>query len=570
MAICMKHFWNQSRNKLLRLFLSRSASSNFNVGFNNYEKEYKNFKLDVPEYFNFSKHVLEEWKIKELNGERLSSFPAFWWADDYGREIKWNFETLILESNKVSNILSEVFDIQFRDCVMVVLPQLPEWWLINIACLQTGAIISPGTSSLRVKDFQNRLLASKAKCVITIPELTEAVDKASEGITSLKKKVFVDFHSNFERNGWFSLNRLMNQASNKFQCFKTRASDPLAWFFTSGTTGLPKIAEHTHASYGLAHKITGRFWLDLTPNDVMWNVSDTGWAKSAYSSFFGPWWQGSCVFVYNTPRFNAKKTLEILQKYPISVTCLPPTAYRLLVLEDIKKFSFNSLRHCVSAGEPLNPQVIEVWKRETGLYIREGYGQTEMTLSCGMFQCINMKPGSMGKPTPGYDLQIIDDDGNILEPFDEGEIALKCFPVYPVGLFNRYVGDPVKTKESFKGNFYLTGDRGYKDRDGYFWFVGRSDDVINSAGYRIGPFEVESALIEHPAVVESAVIGVPCDIRGSIVKAFVVLADDYKAHNMNLMVKMLQDHVKMCTAPYKYPRKYILSWYDWQPLLFSD
>jgi len=312
------------------------------------------------------------------------------------------------------------------------------------------------------------------------------------------------------------------------------------------------MALHAH-SYGYGHMVTGKYWLDLKPGDMHWNVSDTGWAKAAWSSYFGPWNQGAAQFIHHTDRFDPKITLDLLSKYPITTMCGAPTIYRMLVLQDLSRYKFPNLRHCVGAGEPLNPEIIEVWKKATGCTIRDGYGQTETVVLAGNFPCITPRFGSMGKPTPGIDLHVIDDKGNILGPNEEGDIAVRVEPERPIGLFKEYWKEPDRTAAAFIPGWYLTGDRAYVDEDGYFWFVGRSDDVILTSGYRIGPFEVESALIEHPAVAESAVVSSPDETRGEVVKAFVILAPNYKPSDT--LVKEIQDHVKKTTAPYKYPRK---------------
>ncbi|MFI5091673.1 MAG: AMP-binding protein, partial [Terriglobales bacterium] len=295
------------------------------------------------------------------------------------------------------------------------------------------------------------------------------------------------------------------------------------------------------------HRVTGEYWLNLRPDDLHWNLSDTGWAKAAYSTLFGPWHVGSEVFSY-AGNFDAKKTLELLEKYRITTFCAPPTAFRVMVKEDLKKYHF-ALRHVVGAGEPLNPEVIEVWREGTGLTIYDGYGQTESTITVCNHPSLRVKPGSMGKPMPGHEIAIVDFDGNLLPAGEEGEIALRGSPP---SLFREYWKEPALTARTRRGEWYVTGDRAYRDEDGYYWFVGRADDVIISAGYRIGPFEVESALLEHPAVVESAVVGSPDPVRGLIVKAFVVLRDGYEGSPQ--LVKELQEHVKKTTAPYKYPR----------------
>jgi acetyl-CoA synthetase/medium-chain acyl-CoA synthetase len=303
----------------------------------------------------------------------------------------------------------------------------------------------------------------------------------------------------------------------------------------------------------MAHETTGRFWLDLRQGDLHWNISDTGWAKAAYSSYCGPLICGATIFVDQCARFDAGRILELMERYPVTTFCSAPTVYRMLVLEDLSRIRFKSLRHCVGAGEPLNPEIIETWESATGLTIRDGYGQTETVLLCGVYPCLPRRPGSMGLPIPGIDLDIVDDKGNILPAGREGDIAVRVVPVRPAGLFKEYWKEPDKTAAVFRGDWYITGDRGYRDEEGYFWFVSRADDVITSAGYRIGPFEVESALIEHPAVAESAVVASPDELRGAVVKAYIVLVPGSAGGQE--MIRELQDHVKKVTAPYKYPRK---------------
>jgi acetyl-CoA synthetase/medium-chain acyl-CoA synthetase len=312
---------------------------------------------------------------------------------------------------------------------------------------------------------------------------------------------------------------------------------------------------HTQASYPLAHLITGRFWLDLRPGDLHWNISDTGWAKAAWSSLFGPWHMGATIFsFYKRGKFDPSLTIETMERYPITTFCGPPTAYRMMVKEvPDSRFAFQTLRHFVAAGEPLNREIIQTWRRRTGMYIYDGYGQTETINVIGNFKCLPVKPGSMGMPVPGFVVDVVDEDGQVVSPGVEGEIAIKVSPGRPVGLFKEYLGNPEATKRTFKGEWYTTGDRAYKDGEGYFWFVGRADDIILTSGYRIGPFEVESILIEHPAVMESAVVACPDEIRGEIVKAFIVLTKGYQPSET--LVRELQEFVKKYTAPYKYPRK---------------
>jgi len=506
-----------------------------------YDKTYAEFKLEVPEYFNFARDVLDRWAE---DPDKL----GMWWIDDYGHEAKKTFRELCDDSRKVCSMLAGQ-GVKRGDVVIVILPRLIEWWVINIACLRMGAVISPGTTQLTAKDIKYRFEASEAVCIITDNAIAPRVDEVINECPNVKTRIIIGE----SREGWLNYADLFSAAPDVFETANTRSDDNAILYFTSGTTGYPKMTVHTHASYPIGHRITGQFWLDLRPDDLHWNLSDTGWAKAAWSSLFGPWSMGAAIFVHHSNKFDTKRTLEILGKYPITTMCGAPTNYRMLVLEDLKAYKFPTLRHCVGAGEPLNPEVIDVWKEASGLTIRDGYGQTETVLLAGSFPCIEPRFGSMGKPSPGFDIQVIDDEGNVLPPNQEGDIAIRVKPVRPVGLFKEYWKNPEKTAGVYRGDWYITGDRAYRDEDGYLWFVGRADDVILAAGYRIGPFEVESALLEHDAVAESAVVSSPDEIRGEVVKAFIVLAPGHQPSDA--LVKELQDHVKKVTAPYKYPRK---------------
>ncbi|XP_058567205.1 acyl-coenzyme A synthetase ACSM3, mitochondrial isoform X2 [Neofelis nebulosa] len=485
--------------------------------FSNYESIKQEFKLETPEYFNFAKDILDQWTNMEKAGKRPSN-PAFWWINGNGEEVRWSFEELGSLSRKFANILTEACALKRGDRVIVILPRIPEWWLANVACLRTGTVLIPGTTQLTQRDILYRLQSSKAKCIITDEVLAPAVDAVASKCENLHSKLIV---SQKPKDGWGNLKEMMKQASDNHTCVKTKHDEMMAIYFTSGTSGTPKMTGHTHSSFGLGLSVNGRFWLDLTPSDVIWNTSDTGWAKSAWSSVFSPWIQGACVFAHYLPRFEPTSIFQTLSEFPITVFCSAPTAYRMLIQNDMTSYKFKSLKHCVSAGEPINPEVTEQWRNRTGLDIYEGYGQTETVLICGNFKGMKIKSGSMGKPSPAFDVK----------------------------------DNPTKTASTLRGNFYITGDRGYMDEDGYFWFVARSDDIILSSGYRIGPFEVESALIEHPAVAEAAVVSSPDPIRGEVVKAFIVLSHDYKSHDQEQLKKEIQEHVKKITAPYKYPRK---------------
>ncbi|MDO8672152.1 MAG: AMP-binding protein [Dehalococcoidia bacterium] len=506
-----------------------------------YEKTYKEFKLDVPEFFNFAWDVVDRWAE---DPEKL----ALWWVDDYDNEVKRTFRDLCSESLKVCNVLAH-HGVKKGDVVMVILPRLIEWWVVNIACLRMGAVISPGTTQLTSRDIKFRLDASESVCIITDADLAPRVDEVIHDCPGVRAKIIVGSH----REGWLNYANQVTEASGEFARVPARSDDSAILYFTSGTTGYPKMTLHTHVSFPLAHSITGRFWLDLRPVDLHWNLSDNGWAKAAWSSLFGPWNMGAALFVHHSARFDARRTLELLSRYPVTTLCGAPTNYRMLVLEDLKAYRFPTLRHCVAAGEPLNPEVINIWKEATGITIRDGYGQTESVVLAGSFPCIEPRFGSMGKPSPGFVVEVIDDNCNILPPNKEGDIAVKVKPERPIGLFREYWKSPEQTAKVYRGDWYITGDRAYKDEDGYLWFVGRADDVIIMSGYRIGPFEVESALLEHKAVAESAVVSSPDEIRGEVVKAFVVLAPGYEASDD--LARELQEHVKKVTAPYKYPRE---------------
>ncbi len=501
-----------------------------------YYESIRNFKLEVPERFSFPLDVFDKW----------GDSKALIWTN--GQEIKeFSFKDLTQLSSKLAGGFRKL-GIKRGDRVLVILPNIHEWWVIILAIMRINAIAIPGTTLLTAKDIEYRLKAGEIKAVVTDLEnsqkIEEAVNKHGKDVIliNLDKKA-----------GWESYDSLLN--SEAFLGERTYSDDPAFIFFTSGTTGLPKMVLHTQVSYPLAHTITGKFWLDLKPGDVHWNISDTGWAKAAWSSFFGPWNMGATVFTYyRKGKFDPAMIVDTLKKYKLSTICAPPTAYRMIVKEiPAKDLKFSSVRHFVAAGEPLNPEIINIWKEATGDYIYNGYGQTETVNTLAMLRDFPMKAGATGVPTPGFEIDIVDDDGNPLPPETEGNIAIKINPSRPVGLFKEYIGDKLEMAAAFRGDWYYTRDRGYKDKEGYFWFVGREDDVIISAGYRIGPFEVESALIKHPAIKEAAVVASPDEVRGEVVKAFVVLTQDYEPSDA--LIKDIQDFVKKETAPYKYPRK---------------
>ncbi len=504
----------------------------------NYEKIYREFRWNTPEYFNFG-NVIDEFSSDHNR-------VALLWEDQEGNRARMTFGDFKEQSNRIANVLKEL-GIQPGDPILLVLPRIPIWQAAYIGALKVGAIVVPCTAMLREKDLVYRANHSGAKAIIASVDSATMVGDLRSQCPTLVHYLIVGA----PRSGWKSLPEEMKKASAKFAVAKTRANDPAICYYTSGTTKEPKAVLHAHG-YIYSHKFTGLNWLDLKPTDVHWTTSDTGWAKAAYGVLFGPWMNGVTVFMYNG-RFEPAKEMELLERYGITTFCAPPTEYRMLVKEDLSKYKVPKLRHCTAAGEPLNPEVIEVWRRNFNLTIRDGYGQTEtIIIACNM-PGAEVKLGSMGRAFPGHDVRILDEDLHECAVGDVGQIAVRVKPEKPPSIMREYWKNPDENALVFRGDYYLTGDKAYKDADGYLRFVGRADDVITSAGYRIGPFEVESALLEHPSVMESAVVASPDADRGHIVKAFVrikagVIGDD-------ALVRELQEHCKRITAPYKYPRE---------------
>ncbi len=496
----------------------------------------------IPEFYNFASDAIDRWAADP-------SKLALYWIDAKGeRERRITFAGVRDKSRQIAGALRKS-GLQPGDRVAIVMGREPEWWFSMIGMIRAGIVAVPGTTLLTPKDFKYRIETANIRGVIADEPAAEKVDSIRAECPQLQ----TFFIAGKPRKDWRTLDEIF-VSSPEFPSVRTLASDPCLIYFTSGTTGHPKMVLHTQVSYPLGHHVTGKIWLDLKPDDLHWNLSDTGWAKAAWSSLFGPWSQGAAVFVQEAaPKFDAKETLRILRTFPITTFCAPPTAYRSLVALDLKEAPLKNLRHAVAAGEPLNPEVISIWQKATGLTIRDGYGQTETTILVGNFPGNQVKPGSMGLPAPGFEMDVIGDDLKAMPPNKEGDIAIRVKPNRPLGLFAGYEDNPQENADKFRGDYYLTGDRGVRDDEGYFWFVGRSDDVILSAGYRIGPFEVESALIEHSAVLEAAVVASPDPIRYEIVKAFIILKPGFQPSDA--LAAEIQDHVKLVTAPYKYPRE---------------
>jgi len=498
------------------------------------------WELKVPKHFNFVTDVLDHWAKTRPDARGL------WCVDAAtGVEQKFTFRQLSILSAQAANAFQSA-GVRRGDHVMVMLPRIPQWWLAMLGLVRLGAVPVPGTLMLTQRDVAYRLKAARVCAVITDPDGAAKMD-GFDGVRLVVGEALP---------GWIDFDARLRAADTAFVAVPTCGDDPGIIYFTSATAGDPKMVLHTQTSYGLGHRLTGGLWLDCRPGEVHWNISDLGWGKAAWSSFYGPWHMGACVFAQNVHgKFDPRLTLDTLAHYPINTWCVPPTALRLIVRQKLSHWKFPRLRHCVTAGEPLNPEVLKLWKNATGLTVHEAYGQTETVVLIGNFRSLGreVRPGSMGLPTPGFTVALLDDDLQEVPAGEEGEIAVRVKPQRPVGLFREYWLNPAEMTRQFRGDWYLTGDRAVRDADGYFYFVGRRDDVIKSSGYRIGPFEVESVLLEHPSVLDAAVVGKPDDVRGQIVKAYIIprpeaaIGDDLK--------HALQQHCKRNAAPYKYPRE---------------
>lgn len=496
---------------------------------------------EIPANFNFATDVFDAWAARQPEALALWHVQA-----GSSQETRWTFAQLASLSRQAADFLAQT-GIRAGDHVLLMLPRMPQWWVAMLALTRLGAVPVPATLQLTAREVDFRLALAQIRAAITCPSQVEKFAHFS-GLRLL---------CGGEAAGWISLDEGVPKGRPDFTSAPTPAASPAIMYFTSATTGEPKMVLHNQVSYGLAHKVTGELWLDLRPGDLHWNLSDLGWAKAAWSSFYGPWHQGAGLFVFDFHgRFEPHSILDALARYPVTTWCAPPTALRLLVREDLSRWRFPHLRHCVTAGEPLNPEVLHLWHQATGLTLYEGYGQTETVALIANLRRSGrpVKPGSMGLPTPGFEVALLNDQLQPLDgPHQEGEIAIRVKPRRPLGLFVEYWNNAEETARQFQGDWYLTGDKAVRDEEGYFYFLGRKDDVIKSSGYRIGPFEVESTLLEHPAVLEAGVVGKPDAIRGQIVKAYVVLRREYSASEE--LKHQLQHHCRQLAAPYKYPRE---------------
>ncbi|XP_040113324.1 acyl-coenzyme A synthetase ACSM2B, mitochondrial isoform X2 [Oryx dammah] len=467
---------------------------------------------EVPAKFNFATDVIDHWAGMEKAGKRPPG-PALWWVSGSGDEVMWNFSQLSELSQQTANVFTGPCGLQRGDRVTVVLPRVPEWWLVILGCMRAGLVFMPGTIQMKAKDILYRLQVSNARAIVAGDEVAEIVDTVAPECPSLKTKLLVSEKS---RDGWLDFKTLLWKASTTHCFVETGSQEAAAIYFTSGTSGLPKMAEHSHSSLGIKAKMDAGKWTDLQASDIIWPISDTAWIVNILGSLLEPWTSGACTFIHLLPKFDPVIILKVLSSYPINYMIGAPIVYRMLLLQDLSSYKFPHLKCCFSGGETLLPDTLEKWKIQTGLDILEFYGQTETGLTCRVSKTMKIKPGYLGTAIPHYDVQVIDEKGNVLPPGTEGDVGIRVKPIRPIGIFSGYVDNIEKTEANIRGDFWVLGDRAIKDQDGYFRFMGRTDDIINSSGYRIGPSEVENALMEHPAVVETAVVSSPDPIRGEV------------------------------------------------------
>ncbi len=514
--------------------------------YDSYEDLMANYAIKIPENFNFAFDVVDRFAREEPNRQALV------WTNDAGDDRRFSFADLKKQSDACANYFASL-GIGKGDAVLLILRRRYEFWIAHLALHKLGAISCPATHLLMVHDLEYRFAAAEIKAVVTIDEvdLQDRVDEAVKKSPTVKKLITIGE----DRKGWDNFHKGLASASATFPRPTGAAAagnkDIMLLYFTSGTTGNPKMVQHDY-TYPLGHIITAKYWHNVTDGGLHLTVAETGWAKAMWGKIYGQWIAGSAVFVYDMDAFVPEKLLAKVAQFKVTTFCAPPTIYRYMIKEDLKKYDLSALRYCTIAGEPLNPEVYNKFLELTGLKLFEAYGQTELTIVLGNFTGMEPKPGSMGKPSPGYVLDIVRPDGTSCDTGEVGEIIIRIDGGKPFGMYAGYYKDDELTARAFAGGIYHTGDTAWKDEDGFYWFVGRNDDMIKSSGYRIGPFEVESALLTHPAVLECAITAVPDPDRGQIVKATVVLTKNYTASDQ--LVKELQDHVKHATAPYKYPR----------------
>lgn len=526
-------------------------------------REHLHFR--VPDTFNFAYDVMDEW-AKEAP-DKL----ALLWTSERGEEVKTTFAGFKEQTDRTAAYFLSL-GISRGDKVMLILKRHYQWWLAMMALCKIGAVAIPATHMLTTKDIVYRNQRASVKAIICVNDEYVTTQVRQSVPESPTVEVLVAVNSMAQRDnpvpeGFHDWHKEWQEAPAFVRPEEVNTNgDTMLMYFTSGTSGEPKMVAHDYL-YALGHLVTGVFWHNLDENGIHLTVADTGWGKAVWGKLYGQWFAGATVFVYDHEKFTAGKIMRVMEKYRVTSFCAPPTIYRFMIQEDFAKYDLSALKYCTTAGEALEPAVYQKFFNLTGIRMMEGFGQTETTMTLGTFPWIKPKPGSMGKPNPQYDIRLLKPDGAACEDGEKGEICIDTSAGKPIGLFKGYYRDPELTERAWHDGLYYTGDIAWRDEDGYYWFVGRADDVIKSSGYRIGPFEVESALMTHPAVVECAVTGVPDVVRGMVVKATIVLADEWRSKAGDALVKELQNHVKHETAPYKYPR--IIEFVDALPKTIS-
>ncbi|MCL2677525.1 MAG: AMP-binding protein [Clostridiales bacterium] len=525
---------------LLKKYLERTR-------FSSYADFKQNYKLDIPENFNFGFDVVDAW------AEENPAKQALVWCDDHGGERFFTFADLKRLSNQAANLFCGL-GIEKGDRVILFLGRRWQYWVCAVALHKLGAVLVPASLQLTAKDIAYRNNSAGVKDVLSVPDgyILGQIEEALPACPTVRHKLMVGGG----KSGWLDFDRELEKHSEIFARLEgaaaTQNHEIMLAYFTSGTTGMPKMVAHDH-TYPLGHIITAKYWQRVQDGGLHFTVADSGWAKFGWGKIYGQWICGAAVFAYDMDKFVPKNLLGKMQKYRPDTFCAPPTMFRFMIQEDLREYDLSFIKHCSTAGEPLNPEVYNRWKELTGLTLCEGFGQSETPVLLANFDGFVPRPGSMGKPSPLYNIDIIDENGESCGVGVEGEIVVRDIDRYmPAGLFVSILNSEEATAQILGGKNYRTGDIAWRDSKGYYWYVGRADDVIKCSGYRIGPFEVESALMEHPAVVECAITAAPDPIRGQVVKATVVLAKNYSP--CEELVKELQNHVKKATAPYKYPR----------------
>jgi acetyl-CoA synthetase len=519
----------------------------------------QNFNIIVPENFNFSYDIVDEW------ARIAPQKRALCWTNDQGKHIDFTFAEMKQYSDATASYFQQL-GIGKGDMVMLILKRRYEFWFSILALHKLGAICIPATHLLTKKDIIYRCNAASIKMIVAVgeTEVAKHVNDALPESPSVKQIVSI---GTLYPEGWSDFHEGIRHAQPFIRPEKVNENDDISLlYFTSGTTGNPKMVIHDF-TYPLGHIVTASYWHNINEDSLHLTVADTGWGKAVWGKLYGQWIAGAAVFVYDHEKFTPSDMLKMIETHKVTSFCAPPTVFRFLIREDLSKYDLSALKYCTIAGEPLNPAVFEAFYKITGIKLMEGFGQTETTLTIATYPWMEPKPGSMGVPNPAYDMDLITADGRSAEDGEQGEIILRTDRRKPVGLFMGYYRDKALTDSVYYNHIYHTGDVAWRDEDGYYWFVGRTDDVIKSSGYRIGPFEVESALMTHPAVVECAITGVPDEVRGQVVKATIVLSKEYKDRAGEELIHEIQEHVKKVTAPYKYPR--VIAFVDELPKTIS-